>query len=315
MLSAKKSVFKRILIIIIATIFAFSVISLFATKIIYDSIFSRVDTSVYSVPKELEETVNKRQKHLFLSGENNLSGYLYKTGEKEKGALVILAPGFNASADDYLWQIESLLKHGWSVFSFDPTGSFSSEGESSIGFSQELLDLESAIKYVEEKERFGYNDIVLFGHSRGGYAACCALKFDYDISAVVSVSGINSAMEAVINSSVLKVGPVAYGNYGFLWLYQAMIFGADTVNTEACKEISESTVPALIVQGSADETVSSDKYSIFAHRNHIESDKVKFLLCEKNNSNGHTNLLFSEEGRANEELMTKINSFLEESIR
>lgn len=315
MLSVKKSSLKRILITIIVALFAFSAISVLTTKIIYDSIFARVDSSYTSVPSELEGMVDNREEHSFFSGENSLSGFLYAPDDaKDKNALIILAPGFKASADSYLWQIESLLNYGWAIFSFDTTGSFGSSGKSSIGFSQELCDLEAAIKYVEENGRFGYNDIVLLGHSRGGYAACCALKYNYDISAVVSVSGINSAMEGVMNASADKVGPIAYGNYGFLWLYQAMLFGADTLNTEACEEISQSDVPVLIIHGSEDEQVPTDKCSIFSHKSHISSQNVEYLLCSHPEKNGHTSVLF-DNGRANEELMGKINSFLIKNIK
>jgi len=282
MISAKKSSIKRILIIIITALVVFSAVSMVATTIIYDSIFTRFDADDTKIPQELFQMVENRQKQEYYSGENRLSGYLYHSNTKEtKDTLIIFAPGFRASMDNYLWQIKSLLDYGWSVFAFDTTGSCESEGDSAVGFSQELCDMKATLNYVEKNKRFGYNKIVLLGHSRGGYAACCALGYDYDVSAVVSLSGINSAMEGVIGSATEYVGPLAYGNYGFLWIYQAVLFGSDTLNMSAEKEISESSVPVLIVHGANDAQVPIDRFSIYSHKDEIKSDKVEYIICDK----------------------------------
>ncbi len=310
MASCKKSFLKRTLIIIISVLIAFVSVSLVSTKIIYDNIFQRYGT--YSqLPSNLLQMVGGREEKQYYSGENRLCGYLYRSyAEKPKDCLIIFAPGFNAGADDYIWQINSLLSYGWSVFAFDATGSFKSEGESSVGYSQILLDLEKTVEYVENNSRFGYNDIVLFGHSRGGYAACCSLRQKKDISAVVSVSAVNSAMEGVICSSTKYVGPFAYGNYGGLWLYQASLFGKETVALEAFKEIEKSDVPTLIIHGEEDKDVALKDYSIMAYRNSIKRPNVEYILCSEKGQNGHTDLLFNSKGTANAELMADINNFL-----
>lgn len=306
----KRKFIKRISIIIISILLAFSFISMIATKVIYDSIFVRYDSDV-SVSAKLSDMQNNRQTFDYEGEENLLRGYLYESSEKDKkDALVVLAPGFHAGADDYLWQIKSLCDYGWSVFAFDSTGSCESQGESAVGFPQILLDMDATLKYIENNNRFGYNDIVLLGHSRGGYAVCCALQYDYDVSAVVSVSGVNSAMEGIMGSSTQYVGNFAYANYGFLWLYQSMLFGADTANVSADEEISESDVPVLIVHGDNDETVPMDKFSIISHSDEISSDNVEYYICRQENHNGHTDLLFDDDGSANDKLMEAINDFL-----
>ncbi len=316
MVENKKSLIKRISIIIITVLVIISVISMTATVIIYDSIFARYDGKQTKVPVELTDIVSTREKQEYLSGKNRLSGYLYRSDiETNKNTLIVVAPGFHAGADDYLWQIKSLLDYGWSVFAFDTTGSFNSEGESSIGFAQELYDIEATLKYIEKNNRFGYNDIVLLGHSRGGYAACCALSLnEYDISAVIAISGVNSSMEGVIGAATDYVGPIAYGNYGFLWLYQTMLFGSDTVNLNADEEISKSDVPVLIVHGSNDTEVPLDQYSIISHKDEIKSDAVEYLVCTEANQNGHVSLLFDKDGTANHKLMAKINDFLIKNV-
>lgn len=308
MKKAKTRRIKRIGIIIITTLFIYCVISITATKLIYDGIFSRYEEDTHTVAPELEQTVKMCTVHSFPSGENQLTGYLYRAVEEV--GLVVLAPGFHACARDYLWQIKSLNEYGWSVFAFDPTGTCSSEGDRAIGFPQELLDLEAALKYVESCGRFGYNDIMLLGHSRGGYAACCALSYDYDISAVVSISGIDSAMDGVMGAAEDKIGKIAYGNYGFLWLYQAYLFGRDTLNLSAAEAISGCEVPVLVIHGSQDQQVPVDRYSILSHKEEITSRQVEYSVYPA----GHTDILFDAKGGANSALMKQIHEFFAKSV-
>lgn len=294
------------LVIITLVIFTFVVVSMVVTKVVYDSIFSRYDQPI-DVPKSLSAMVERRSECTFSSGENQLTGYLYDTQEPNRAnGLIILVPGFSAGADNYLWQIKELLDYGWGVFTFDATGTRQSEGKNQIGFSQTVPDLESALKYVEIHRNFGYNKIVLLGHSRGAYAACCVLSQTQNVSAVVSVSGINSAMEGVMHMSVQTVGPVSYGNYGFLWLYQAMLFGADTLQLQADEVLSQADVPVLVVHGREDTQIPTDKCSIISHAEEITSEKVEYLLCDA----GHTDILYDADGTANDALIAQIHQFL-----
>ena len=301
---------KRILIIIITVIFAFCAVSMVATKWIYDGIFTRYDEKA-DIPQALSQMVADREVCRFSSGENELTGYHYAAPDPEKAyGLIVLVPGFHAGGDDYLWQISELRQYGWGVFTFDVTGTLRSEGKRQVGFSQPISDLEAALKYIENNERFGYNDIVLMGHSRGAYTVCCALEQPWDVAAVVSVSGINSAMEGIMEMSVQAVGPVSYGNYGFLWLYQAMLFGTDTLQLKAAETISGREIPVLVVHGTQDAQVPLDSCSVFAYKDRITSDKVEYLLCNA----GHTDLLYDGDGTANDALMEQIHEFLLRSL-
>lgn len=308
LISAKK--WKRISIIIIAAILVFCTVSLGVTKLVYDSIFARYEEETV-VDSALSTMVEARSIHTFVSGDNLLTGYYYAAQPSEKvNGLVVFVPGFHAGGDDYLWQIQSLLQYGWGVFTFDPTGSFRSQGKNQIGFSQAIFDLEAALKYVENNRNFGYNDLVLMGHSRGGYAVCCAVAETEDVDAVVSIAGINSAMEGIMYMSADAIGPIAYGNYGFLWLYQAMLFGGETLNREAAEIISQSNVPTLVIHGTGDTQVPTDECSIISHKEEITASGVEYLLLD----GGHTDLMYDADGTANDALMASIQDFLLRSL-
>lgn len=312
MLSNKKT--KKVLITIIIAFLIFSIISFGVTKLIYDSAFPRYDCGVTEFPKALQNTIDLRQVKTYESGDNTLSGFLYESPISErKHTLIILAPGHNSCADSYIWQIKELLDYGWSVFAFDTTGSCHSEGITAKGFSQEVLDLEATLKFLSSQNNFGFENIAILGHSRGGYAACCALSFDFPISAIISVSGVNSAMDAIIGASVQRVGPFAYGNYGFLWAYQAMLFGAKTVNMQADKLLKLCNTPALLIHGEDDTTYPYDKYSIVSHIK--DNPNTEILIRRSPDNAGHTNLLFSKDGTADNEVIYKINEFLLENTK
>ena len=315
MTSVKKFNWKRALTIFLIVIVAFCATSMVATKFIYDSIFVRYDGQAIEVPTQLRSMVDSRQDSDFLSGENLLNGYLYRCQEGANGDLVLIAPGFHAGADNFLWQVKSFLDMGWSVFIFDATGHCGSQGKSAVGFPQLLVDVEAALNHIEKNDRFGYNNIVLFGHSQGGYAVSCALESDFDIAAVISVSGINSAMDGIIGKAREVVGPVVYGNYGFLWLYQTMRFGGDIANRNACDAINESGVPVLIVHGTNDATVPLDEFSIISHKEDITARDTAYFLCDEPLQSGHTDLLFDIDGTANDELMETIEAFLAQHVK
>ncbi len=316
MVSQKKIKLKKVLIAIIIAITCFCAVSLLATKIIYDSVFARYDCAVTEYPEAVRETVALRKEVTYPSGENMLSGYLYKySGENDKNTLIVISSGHNACADSYIWQIHELLERGWSVFAFDSTGCCKSEGASTIGFPQELCDMRATLDYLREQGSFSYDDVVLLGHSRGGYAACCALSYDYDISAVISVSGVNSAMDGIMSASVEKMGPVAYTNYGFLWLYQTMLFGGETVNLRADRAIAQTDTPVLLIHGAEDTLIPADKYSIISHKDSLKGENVEFIMRSHPDNAGHTNLLFDEDGTADDELIEIINDFIIRRIK
>lgn len=289
MISVKKNKLKRVLAIVIITVITLTAMSWVVTKIVYDSIFTRYDGDI--------QTVSFASKHSY----GELCGYLYGDGGR---ALIVLAPGFHAEVGDYIEVIEHFTASGYGVFAFDPLGHGESGGNSSVGFCREITDLNETIKYIEKNNRFGYNDIVLFGHSRGGYAVSCGDYDKDDVAAVVTVGGVNSAMDGVVGLSTTYVGPLAYGNYLGLYAYQRLLFGKELVSLSADECIQKSGVPTLIIHGRDDKTVPIDKYSIMSCSEDITRDGVEFIET----SGGHVDILFKED------LLADIVDFIDRNI-
>ncbi len=299
---------KKVLKITAAVLALNLVLAAIATKIVYDNVFKRYD-EVCEVDTELSYLVEERTEHAFLSGEERLLGWLYTT-DASCDDLVLMMPGLRSSSDDYLPLVKSFTDGGMDVFIFDPAGSCKSEGDSAEGFPRATQDLCAALDYIEN-DLAHYDDILLFGHSRGGYAVCCSLEKNEKITAAVCVNAPNSAMEGVVSPVENKLGILAYNNYPLLWLYQVMIFDIKSVNTNAAKAINDSDVPILVVQAQNDTVVSAKQFSVFAHKDEVARKNAEFsLIWDSEHTEGHSGILFSEKG-ANEDLMEEIISFYE----
>lgn len=289
---------------IVIILLFFVVVSISATKLVYDSTFGRYDPA----PDSDSPSQNTGEAHCFQSGENLLRGYLYPAQDAQ--VLTVIVPGYRAVIEDYTFLISHLLQSGRSVFIFDTTGSGESEGSSSVGFPQVIPDLYAALDYICENNSFGHSQLILLGHSRGGYAACSALGRYPQISAVISISAPNSAMEAVTQSAYRYVGPLAYCNYPFLWLYQYSLFGETLLNTDAAQCLSESTVPVLVIHGQSDDFVPLDRGSIHAHEDEIDSEIVDFYAVNAPGQDGHNTILLDESGMPNTQVLSRIDAFI-----
>ncbi len=309
MLSGLKKSKRKLINIIVIAFISYFIINCIATKLIYDISFGRCDTpNPYSYAEFDKAKQPAYEEEYFYSGKNRLYARLYPCDSAD--TLVVLAVGYTASVDDYIPQIAEFHENSLAVFAFDPTGSFHSEGDSSVGFPQELLDLNCALSHIEKKDEFGYKNIALFGHSRGGYSVLCAEHFGHKIDCIISVSAVNTSMDAIMAMSVAKAGIIAYPGYPFLWGYQNILFGTENANLSADAVVSSGETPTLIIHGQNDDRIPLEGYSAYCKKDSITNKNAEFLLCTDNGSDGHTSLLFDKDGRANKKLMSIIIRFI-----
>ena len=306
MVSSKKKFLKRFLRGTVVAIIVYITVSMLATKIIYDSVFQRYDAENIIAFEKITESDICRKEYSYACGEVSLKGALYSTKKSEYG-LVLLIPGFKAEMKEYEGVIYALLREGFDVFSFDPTGHGESSGEDSVGFPQIINDVDSTLDFINKKLK--YDKIFLLGHSRGGYGACCALNSDKNISAVVSVNGVDTAMDAIMAYSTQYVGTFAYGNYPFLSLYQNLVFGSELAQRSAVEEINKSDIPVLIIQAKNDESIPKEKYSLYSRRGDIVSSNAKTKIYNKSGFDGHKSILYDHKGTPNYDIIKQISAF------
>lgn len=298
---------KRKLNKIIAAVAVLLVIAVILPCAAYSISFARYDEDVV-----FDYAANGAAVYSFESDGDTLGGALFEAQGSD--TLIVFAPGYHAGLNGYYPIINHFSEKGYSVFYFDPLGCGMSGGKCGEGFSREVTDLESALDFAKENKYFGCRKVVLFGHSRGGYAVCCALRDRDDIDAVISVSGINSAMEGIIHPVKNKISVAAYIGWPALWLYNTVLFGEEVTDAR-CDDILNSTeTHTLIVHGLSDETVPLYDDAIFAYKPVVNSPFVKFITVDTPGRDGHTGVLFDDDGTANDELMKQITDFLSENI-
>jgi uncharacterized protein len=280
---------------VVGFILLFSIISMVVVMVIYNGQFPRYDRHDTTVTVGLRyedlEAQYPRSLVSFESGNNRLQGYVY--GVNQEQGLVVVAHGIGGGADSYLPQITYFVDQGWRVFAYDATGSFDSEGKTTKGFPQALIDLDAALTYINTQDEFVSLPILLFGHSWGGYAVANILHYDYKIAGVATVSGANSPMEMIIEQGRSMMGGFINIQYPYLWLYQRILFG-EKASLNAVDAINGSDVPVLIVHGTEDEFVAYEGSSIISKFKAITNPNVRTRSLSESGRSGHNNLFRSD---------------------
>lgn len=282
------------IILTLAVLFAAS--SMVGMKLIYDAQFGRFElpdpATSAEIPYDGLGPDYPVELASFFSGKNRLQGYIYH--RPGSPGVVVVAHGLGGGAQSYMAEIKYFLDQGWSVFAYDATGSYRSEGQGTRGFPQSLLDLDAALKYVRTRPDLAPLPVLVFGHSWGGYAAANILHFDHKLAGVVSVSAPSSATEMIIEQGAEMLGPIMETQRPFVWLYQWLLFGK-TATLDAVDALNKTTVPALIIHGTEDAVVRFQGSAIISKREQITNPKVQFLALAEEGRNGHNNILRSRE--------------------
>lgn len=288
---------KKAGIIILAAVLLLLSSDFFATTAICDAFFAR--TIWDAVPADCTALC-------FPGGEATLQGYLFRPAG-QSAALVVLAPGLGSCIEAYLGCVRFLTQNGYTVFCFDPTGSGKSGGNSALGYGQIVQDLQYTLCFVREQAYFDNDRMLLLGHSRGGFAVCCAAN-EPDVSGVVAVGAHNSCMDAILAASTQHVGVFAYCNYPMLWLVQAMRTGVSSVRLRADRVLAQSNTPTLIFQGRCDRAAPPDAYSVYAYRDNSFPASVQFFLYDAADSS-HSAML-QEDAPALQQILSFLNTVL-----
>ena len=270
----------------------FSVCSIIVVKATYDKQFGRADKPKFSGYLTYGDVDGYGRRVVrFRSGDNTLVGYVY--GEHNDKGLVVIAHGLGGGAESYMAETLYFVDNGWRVFSFDCTGSYESEGKGAKGLPQSVVDLNSALGYIESDSALKDLPVMLYGHSWGGYAVAAVLSYGHDVAAAASIAGFNAPMEILFERAERMMGSIAHVEYPFLWAYQTMLFGR-AARLTAVDGINSADTAVMIIHGDKDTTVSYDRASIIAHRGEITSPNVVYKTCATENHNGHRNLFRSE---------------------
>lgn len=285
---------KKIIIGLSTLFIVFSLISMGITHGVYSNNFTRHntpsdDTHAFIRVSDIENY--PREEVTFNSNDFALKGYIYH--QDNAHALVVIVHGLGGGADSYLAHMRWFFDEGFSVFMFDATGSYKSEGDSTQGFPQILIDLDHALDFIKTHETLSDLDLLLFGHSWGGYAALNSPHLSSDVKAIVSVSAPSNAKDMIIEQAEKSLGLFIHFQKPFLSTYQAMRFNK-YANYDGIEAVNTHNVPLFIIHGSHDEMVDINGSAAMARKDEISVDIFEWLIIEGEGKNNHTQLLKSD---------------------
>lgn len=212
-----------------------------------------------------------------------LHGNLF--GENKKG-LVVFSHGLGLNSDDYFGITKGFVENGYQVLAFDNTGTYRSEGINTVGLNQSVVDLRAALDYVMGNDELDKSNLILCGHSWGGYAVAAILNEyqKYPIKAVISLAGPDNSFDLITDWSKKEANGWGLASVPFTTMYYLVTFGNDFFKS-GYKGINKSKVPTLIVHGTQDEMVAFDDTGIIAHREQITNPHVEYFVMKGSNHN------------------------------
>lgn len=308
----KRSVLKTILVILLLLILASFIVGYIITAKLMKENFPRFDqvdpkqTCMYQY--DHYEADYPRQEVEFRSGDNLLKGYIY--GLNNDKGVIVFAHGIGGGHDSYLPTITSLVDRGWRVFAYDATGSYSSQGKSTVGLAQSNIDLDRAVTYVENNSVFSNMPIFVMGHSWGGYASGAVLNLDHNIKASVSMSGYDTPMAEYCETADNMFGDKSFISYPFLWIYNKLHAGRFS-SYSAVDGINKSDIPVLVIHGDNDEVIKYYGASIIAQQGRIKNQNVEYYTFETEGKDTHNGYFHTSDyiEYYNSELKDKYEAF------
>ncbi len=280
----------------VVTLTGMSMASVVGAMALYDSFFQRYNRPDYSLKPgiycyERAKDVVEREEFFFPANDVNLKGYYYPA--QNSSGLVVVSHGLHAGADDYLPIIIYMVQNGFSVFAYDGRGTYDSEGSSTVGLCQALVDLDCALGYIQKTDKYKDMPLFLIGHSCGGYAATSVLSLKKNIKACAAIAPPNNCYTLIREKGYQYGGILASEGLPriFLDAYQFILFG-DYTECNGVKGINSVDIPVLVAHGVDDKIISFGGQSVISHKNEITNPNVRYYIGT-NDSGGHDSIWHS----------------------
>ena len=262
MKEAKGKNTKKISAIITIVVVSFYVLGGVLTSYLVNFVIIKTSASSLDILEKYPNTIYKtrddypllknRTEHVFKSGKNKLYGYYYDVND-EKG-LVISAHGLDNISDGSNAQMHNYFVNlGYDVFAIDLTASGKSEGYSTISLHQSALDIKNAYQYLLDNN-LSNDNLILMGHSWGGYGAAIASTIGVKAKKVITFSAYDGTTDLIFHEVEDKIYFLAYLIYPTIVLGNLMEYGNEAF-INASTEIKNNDVEYLVFQGEKDNVI------------------------------------------------------------
>ena len=219
----------------------------------------------------------------FRSGENTLSGHFYSY-PGAGGTLVVFSHGIGGGHRSYMREIEKLCSAGYTVFAYDCTGCFESEGRDIRCMGQSLADLDAAFGFLETQGHLArFERVCAMGHSWGGYAAANIASCREGIDRAVVLSGFNSVESMLTGMLRGANGILGRAALNDILSYEKRML-PDYYGAQAVDSVLTGRTKYLFIQSDDDRKVSPGRNFVYIKMRCAGSD-ARFLICHGKNHN------------------------------
>ncbi len=295
----------QILIVVIATIIffylAFAIIIVFLAN---SKLFLKrgydPDNDLYIKYEDCPD-LNRSEYYTYYK-KAKINGFIYTSNlyKEEYKGFIILSHGLWGSHIQYLLDIEFLTSLGYKVLAFDNYGVGLSEGENQISLANSIYVLNQVIDDVKKRNINENLDLLLYGHSMGGYAVSCALKKHQEIKSAIIRSAPLSASVAGRDLLMLNNKTLAYFLYPVITLSTKLLLGRR--NDESSKKmILKNKKTSILIFHAKNDQIVFYKHSLAYKLLRCKKDNIKIYINEK----GRHNSILTEKSQDNYSLLKK----------
>lgn len=262
-------------------LFILYILHLFIMILIIDNhFFNKRFTGVETIKCFKKEDYHnlKYEDFSFYSDKNKLNGNIFYIN-KNLSNIIIFACGYKMTYQRYMPEINYLCSLGYTVFTYDNTGTGVSEGRTLKGAPQAIIDLKNCVNVI--KKEYPTSKITLVGHSMGGYAVINSLNL-VTVDKVVAIAPFNSIVDVVLDN-VNKTFHNKLFLFRTLYMTYLHLKFKKYGSYETYKTIKYVNIPVMIIHGNSDRTVLINNFykSMMTNQNLF----VKYLEVENRNHN------------------------------
>ena len=215
----------------------------------------------------------------------SLSGLVIGNGQK---GVIVMVHGMRSGMDAHFAEADYFAAQGYTVFSFDGSGTRTSGGSSRKSVSLARDDLNAALDWLETTALSDL-PVFLYGHSSGGYAVATTLD---RADATVAICAFDDPIDTMCDTARPYVGFLARLQRPFLALWNRIEAGADA-NESASACISQTDAPILIIGASEDQVIPQED-ALYLHAGAISDPNAQYLEWP----GMHSDLWLSDEAQA-----------------
>ena len=290
---------KNTLIFIIIILLLFTVLLFLIEKLIF--------TPFKGTSKNWLHHSDYEGRHIIFKSTNTyLNGWFYGENNTIPKGLIIFSHGMGVTSEYYLPEIIYYANAGYKVFAFDNTGYGTNRGLF-LGIPQAVIDLKNAIDYADD----GKLPITLIGHSMGGYAVCCVLKYlnlsKHKIKNIVTYAAFDNLPETFVSflnaqGNFIKMMAVKIICFGQLLLYGNNFYLKASDMVEKNKNIQ-----FIMIHGNQDEEINVDTLGLISKK--YTNPNVSKIIISSEEINTHMGVVRKNgiaDNGINEEIIREI---------